>query len=411
VQYVASPSAGSALDVYQVTDLTSTWDNLYYAMADIYDMKQKGIDEGASDYVGVANVLMAYHLSLVTDLWGDAPYSQAFYTGKSVGNPLTPGFDSEEDLYAETLRLLDEGIAELNKTDSRIALDADNDLIHGGDKAKWIKTANAFKARQLNKLSKLPTYNAAAVLSAVEGSYTSNADDAQMAVFTPRNPWATVSLNNTNLLLGGWLSEQLMEHLNGTTYGVVDPRITKITDPTVNGDFKGTPNGVGNVGPANNTVKDETYISRNSPLTGDLSPLLIASYAEIKFIEAEAAFRAGDKERAYAAYLAGIKAHMDKLEVPAGERDAYLSNPVVAVGAANLTLDLIFKEKYVVTYLNPEAWNDARRYDYKYARFTLPAGAELPTFIRRFAYPQGESAKNPNTPASPVLSERLWWDQ
>jgi hypothetical protein len=406
VQYVASPVAGNATDTYQVVDLTGTWDALYLAMADIYDMKQKAIEEEATDYIGVANIMMAYHLNLVTDLWGDAPYAEAF-----DNSTLTPGFNSERDLYAEALRLLEEGIVELNKTDSRITLNAANDLIHGGNKTRWIRTAYAFKARMLNKVSKLPSYSTTEVLAAVNNSYQSNEDDAQMAVFALRNPWAQLALNNTNLVLGGWLSEQFVNHLNGTTYGVVDPRLTRITDPTATGTFVGTPNGTGNIGPANNTVRDEVYISRNSPLTGDLSPLTIASFAEMKFIEAEAAFRAGDRQRAYDAYIAGITAHMNKLGVPEGERNAYLNNPAVGVGAANLTLDLIFKEKYVVTYLNPEAWNDARRYDYQYADFTLPANAELPTFIRRVAYPQGEASKNPNTPDTPILSERLWWDQ
>jgi hypothetical protein len=405
VQYVASPVAGNATDTYQITDYTGTWDAIYLAMADIYDMKQRGMEEGATDYVGVANILMAYHLNLVTDMWGGGPYTEAFNN-----TTLTPRFESEQDLYAEALRLLDEGIAELNKTDSRIRLSGPNDLIHGGDKTKWIRTANAFKARMLNKVSKLSSYNPGAVLAAVDNSYQSNADDAQMGVFAVRNPWAQIALNNNALVLGGWLSTQLINHLNGTTYGVVDPRLSRIATQTITGTYVGTPNGAGNVGPANNTVRDESYISLTSPLTGETSPLIIASYAEMKFVEAEAAFRAGDRERAYTAYLAGIRAHMNKLAVPEGEQNAYISNPAVGVGAANLTLDLIFKEKYVVTYLNPEAWNDARRYDYQYAGFTLPVGAELPTFIRRVAYPQGEASKNPNTPETPALSTRLWWD-
>jgi hypothetical protein len=103
---------------------------------------------------------------------------------------------------------------------------------------------------------------------------------------------------------------------------------------------------------------------------------------------------------------------MDKLGVTATARDAYLANPAVAVGASALTLDLIFKEKYVVTYLNPEAWNDARRYDYKYKGFTLPLNAALNTFIRRAAYPSGEISKNGNNvPAEVALSTPLWWDK
>ncbi|MBF8965731.1 SusD/RagB family nutrient-binding outer membrane lipoprotein [Pontibacter sp. FD36] len=406
VQYLASPVAGNATDTYQEVDLTGTWDAIYLAMADIQDMKEKGIEEGATDYVGVANIMMAYHLNLIVDHWGDAPYTQAF-----DNTTLTPRFDSSQDLYAEALRLLDEGIVELNKTDSRIPLRVADDLIHGGNKPQWIRTANAFKARMLNKVSKLPSYDPTAVLTAVDNSYQSNADDAEMEVFEVRNPWAQVAISNTQLILGGWLSEQFVDHLNGTTYGIVDPRLTRITEPTVTGTFVGTPNGVGNVGTASNTLRDEVYISITSPLTGETSPVVIASYAEMKFIEAEAAFRAGNRDRAYAAYLAGITAHMNKLGVPEGVRNAYINNPAVSVGAANLTLDLIFKEKYVVTYLSSEAWTDARRYDYQYADFDLPANAELTTFIRRVAYPQGESSKNPNTPNTPALSEPLWWDQ
>jgi len=139
--------------------------------------------------------------------------------------------------------------------------------------------------------------------------------------------------------------------------------------------------------------------------------LLIMTYAELKFIEAEAALRANDRLRAYAAYLAGITANMNKLQVPAAERDAYLSNSVVAVGESGLTLDLIFKEKYVATYLNPEAWNDVRRHDYGYEDFTLPENAALDTFIRRLEYPTGERSENgSNVPTVGSLSDRLWWD-
>jgi len=233
-----------------------------------------------------------------------------------------------------------------------------------------------------------------------------------MSGFLGLNPWASIALSNTQLILNGWLSQQFMEHINGVSYGVLDPRIAKITDKTVNGDYTGTPNGVGNVGPATNTVKDETYITRNSPLTSDAAPITIVSFAELKMIEAEAQFRAANPGAAHAAYIAGITAHMDKLGVTPAERDAYLASAAVSTSPATLTIDHIFQEKYIITYLNPEAWNDARRYDYKYKNFTLPASAALPEFIRRVAYPVGETSKNgSNVPAVNSLSERLWWDE
>jgi hypothetical protein len=407
VQYLANPGAAASTDTYQVTDYTSTWDALYFAMADIYDMKAKAQAEGSSEHAGVADILMSYHLSLVTDLFGDAPYSEAF-TGKT----LTPKYDTEEEIYAESLRLIDEGLVELAKTDSKLKLNPSDDFIHHGNVANWIKTAYALRARLLNKISKKPDYNPAAVLEAVSKSYTSNADDAQMSAFLGLNPWAGIALNNTQLVLGGWLSEQFMEHINGASYGILDPRIAKITDKTVNGDYKGTPNGTGNIGPATNTVKDETYISRNSPLTSDAAPIIIVSFAELKMIEAEANFRLGNLPAAFLAYQAGISAHMDKLGVAPLERDAYLVSAAVALSPTALTLDQIFQEKYIITYLNPEAWNDARRYDYKYKNFTLPANAALPTFIRRVAYPVGETSKNGiNVPAVASLADRLWWDE
>ena len=406
VQYLANPGAAGSTDTYQNTDYTGTWDYIYFALADLHDMKQKAQEQGASEYVGVADVMIAYHLSLITDTFGSAPFSKAF-----DGSSLTPAYDSEEALYTTILNLLNESVTELAKTDSKLKLLASNDLIHGGSTAAWTKTAQALRARALNKISKKSSYAPSAVLDAVSKSYTSNADDAQMSSYLLRSPWATVARNNAALVLDGWLSAQLVNQLNGTTYGTVDPRLQKITDPTVTGTYVGTVNGQGNVGAAN-TVKDEVYISLNSPLTGDASPLLIVTYAEMKFVEAEAAFRAGDKARAYSAYLAGIKANMDKFGVAAAARDAYLSNSIVAVGTSALTLDLIFKEKYVATYLNPEAWNDARRYDYKYKGFKLPVSAALPTFIRRVAYPNGETTKNGmNVPAEMPLSTPLWWDK
>jgi hypothetical protein len=406
VQYLASPSAGGLTDTYAITDYTGTWDYVYFALADLNDMKRLAQTQGASEYVGVADVLIAYHLNLLANTFGAAPFSNAFNV-----STLTPTYDSEETLYTTALNLLNEGLTELAKTDSRLQLQAANDLIHKGSRAAWIKTGNALKARMLNKISKKSSYSPSAVLEAVSKSYTANSDDAQMSSFLLRNPWAQVARNNAALVLDGWLSSQFVNQLNGTTYGVTDPRIEKITDKTVNGTYVGTRNGQGNVG-GNNTTKDEVYISLNSPLTGDTSPLLIVTYAEIKFVEAEAALRSGDQARAYTAYLTGIRANMDKLGVTATARDAYLANPVVAVGASALTLDLIFKEKYVVTYLNPEAWNDARRYDYKYKGFTLPLNAALNTFIRRVAYPSGEISKNgSNVPAEVALSTPLWWDK
>ena len=39
VQYIANPTASAASDTYEELNTSGTWDALYFAMADIYDLK------------------------------------------------------------------------------------------------------------------------------------------------------------------------------------------------------------------------------------------------------------------------------------------------------------------------------------------------------------------------------------
>ena len=404
VQYLASPNASGGSDIYDNVDRSSLWYSIYNIIRDIRVMREKAESSSAFQHIAVARVLEAMNMNLLINLFGDAPFSQAFNT-----SDFTPGYDKAEDIYAASLKLLDEAIADFDKPNPVIRLDANSDLIHGGNVAAWKKTANALKARLLNQLSKKATYNPTQILAALGQAYTSNADDAQLTKFTGRSSWNQVAYNNTQLLLDGWMSEQSIDHLDGTTYAVIDPRIKYITDTTRFGDYRGTPNGKGRTGTGTN--REESYLSVNGFYSKAGAPLLLATFAEMKFIEAEASF-ATDKARSYAAYLAGIGAHMDKLGVSAVEKAAYLANPLVAVGEALFTKDDIFREKYVAMFLHPEAWTDARRYDYKYKDFTLPVNAVLSSFIRRVGYPSTELDRNgSNVPAVGSLADKLWWDQ
>ena len=406
-QYLASPTEGAAGDTYQITDPSGTWGASYYAMADLQDMIKMAEESGAYLHLGVGKILMAYNLSLVADSWDSAPYSEAFMKE----NTLTPAYESGESLYQTTVQLLKDGISDLQRTDASVDLDKNLDLIHGGNKGAWIKTGYGLLARQLNKITRKSNYDANAVLAALDNSYKSSGDDMKMGVYVGNNYWAGIAISNAGALLGGWLSEQLINHLNGTNYGFVDPRLYKITDATVHGNYVGTRNGRGNVGAAN-TIWDECYISVNCPITAVSAPIYIMTYEELKYVEAEAALRAGNKTRAYNAYIEGIKANMAKLQVPQNEADTYMARPSVAVGADKLTLDDIFREKYVATYLNFEAWNDARRYDYKYKGFQLPYNASLTKYIRQVSIPTSETAtNNKNVPAQGSLDVPLWWDK
>lgn len=406
VQYLASPNPGSDRDTYKEEDLSVAWGYHYDVMTDIARMNELSLEKGSSKHLGVGKILMAMNVNMLINMFGDVPYSEAFQ-GQQL---LTPKYDDQQTLHATSIQLLDEGIAEINKTDSKLKLDNNSDVIHEGDTVAWIKTAYALKARFLNQLSKTNLYDPAAILSALGNAYTSNADNAALTIFDGQSPWNAVAFDNQNNILDGWLSQQFVDALDGTTFGITDPRLKGLTDTTQFGDYRGTPNGKGRIG--SGTDNEESYLSLNGFYSTSNAPLWLVTYAEVKFIESEVAFRSNDKSRAYAAYIEGIKAHMTQLNVPAAEITSYLSRPAVSVGAANLTLDLVFKEKYVALFLHPETWVDARRFDYKYKDFTLPDGAALSTFIRRAAYPVVETSRNGKN-VSPVsgLDEKLWWDQ
>lgn len=406
VQYFASPNPASSSDIYEPVDASGTWTSLYNTMTDIYDMDKLGASTGSSQHQGVAKILMALNLKMVHDIWGGAPYSEAF-----TSETLTPVYDDAQALYNKCLALLDQGITLLQQPGSAFNLDASLDLIHHGSTAAWIKTAYALKARFLSLVSKTPSYNANNVLTALNSAYTSNNDDAVITTFDVRNPWAQVAVDNAALLLGGFLSTQYVNMMNGTIYGIFDPRLPLIATLTKYNDYRGTPNGVGRVGTGIN--QEESYISTSGYYSSTNSPLFIISYSEVKFLEAEAKFRKGtDMPGAYNAYLDGIRASMNKIGVTAANRDAYVNDPSVSVGAANLTLKLIFKEKYKALFLSPETWNDARRTNYDYTGFTLPANAVLSTFIRRLDYPSVETTRNgSNVPSVSGLDQKLWWDQ
>jgi hypothetical protein len=415
VQYFASPNASSPTDIYDRVDYSGLWRSLYDNMTDLYDLQELATRSNSSAHLGMAKVMMAINLSMTTNLWGNVPFTEAF-----KGDNLRPKFDDAQQLHTTCINLLDEGITELRKTPT-VAVTPAADFMHGNTAASttvwnstnriwWIRTAFAVKARLLNQLSKTSGYNSAAVLSAVDSAYTNNTMESRVSIFTLRNPWATVARNQASLVLDGWLSTQFITNVMMANTPNQDPRLPRITNLTRFSDYRGTRNGAGRVGTG--TTNDECYLVLAGYYSGDASPLFIATFEEVEFIEAEAALRAGDRTRAYNAYLAGIRANMDKVGVAAAARDAYLARPTIGVGSAALQLSDIFREKYIAMFLSPVTFDDARRFNYAYTGFQLPLNAILTSPIRRLDYPSSEQQRNGgNTPAVGALTDRLWWDR
>lgn len=405
VQYLASPNPASASDIMEAVSNDNTWFNLYNVMTDLYVLIEKAEEQGAAHYQGAAQILMAQNLGMGVDMFGDLPFSESFDF-----RTLTPAYDSDEALYGVVMAYLDEGIANL-QGETTATLEGGDDFIYEGDIDKWIAYAYMLKARYMIHLKEVEGYSATEVLTAVENGFQSNEDNAQVEFFEQSvNPWFDVARDNADLLLGGWISEQFIQALDGTTFGVVDPRLKLMVGMTDDPAFVGTENGAGR-GNAPEQGARSTLIE-GQYYTSVQSPVLIATYSEQKFIEAEAAFTV-DVARAYQAYLDGIVAHMQMLEVPQAEIDTYLASPEVGMGIGAFTVEAIYKEKWIALFLHPEAWNDARRYDYQYTDMTLPANlnpALNGQFIRRLPYPDSETSRNGQNVPSVTLLDRIFWD-
>ena len=411
VQYLASPNPDAPTDTYDKIDASSTWTSLYDNLTDIYDLEKMAKEAGATQYQGVAKILMAMDLHMLHNLWGSVPYTEAF-----SGESPTPAYDDAKTIFQTCLSLLDEGITLLGQPGSKITIPTSSpspDLIHKGVTAAWIRTAHAMKARLLNQLSKTQQYNTATILTELAAAYTAAGQDAFITTFAVRNPWAQAAVNNAAQSLDVWLSQHYVNQMRDTpTFANFDPRLPLIASQTrfPAYPYLGTRNGKGRVGTG--TTKDESYLSTTGYYSSTSSPLYIITYDEMKFIEAEVAFRTNDKTRAYAAYLEGIKANMNKVGVSAAARDVYVNYPTVSVGASNLTLQLIFNEKYRALFLTPVTWDDARRFDYQYPLFQLPLNVKTTTFVRRLVYPSVEISRNgANVPAVTDVTQKLWWDQ
>ena len=133
----------------------SQYYNLYHLKLIIDKCSTGGNEAGNFQTLGVAEVLKAYNLAMLTDLMGDVPYTEALQPGVIY----QPKLDKQQALYTEVFRLLDDAILNLGKTTAFASLGT-QDLIYGGNSARWIKAAQGLKARYTMRLSlKSPQYS------------------------------------------------------------------------------------------------------------------------------------------------------------------------------------------------------------------------------------------------------------
>ncbi|OUO54892.1 SusD/RagB family nutrient-binding outer membrane lipoprotein [Parabacteroides sp. An277] len=109
-------------------------------------------EEEAAQYnqiLACLNIMTAYLGIFDSDMYGDLQFTEAAQA--LHGGTLTPAYDTLESLYDLWLTQLDEAINTLTTATNQIELNT-QDVVYGGDMAKWAKLANSVKLRIASRL-------------------------------------------------------------------------------------------------------------------------------------------------------------------------------------------------------------------------------------------------------------------
>lgn len=387
------------------------WDGYYQGpLNDIQSVINIGIEENHVNAEGVGRIWKSWLFSMVTDLWGDVPYSQALQGMENT----TPTYDSQSDIYAGLLADLEAGAGLLNAGAQDFG---SGDILYANDFAKWKKFANSLRMRLAMRMSGVnPSGAQSAFVAAYNaGGFTSNADNAFF--YWSGAPYENPFYENWTGRDDNSISRTMVQILKDLD----DPRLALYAEPAASdGEYRGHENGVDDL-PQGQSLADISRIGDFWRANGAATPTAIMTYSEVLFLQAEAAARgwiSGDPE---ALYLAAIEANMNQYDGEGvgpsdAEIAAYLANPDIAYGG----LDDIHLQKWISLYMNGhEAWANVRRTGVPARPVGAGLLAQLGSIPVRFSYPADEQSLNAaNLSAamaaqgmsSPDLVTELWWD-
>ncbi|MEQ9404415.1 MAG: SusD/RagB family nutrient-binding outer membrane lipoprotein [Cyclobacteriaceae bacterium] len=374
-------------------DTDGVWQRTYFnTLSSANQIIKQAIEADAPHYEGVAQVMMAYGISILTDAFGDVPYTDAF--GAIDGN-FAPEYDTQQELYETILpALLTDAVNNLSAATSLGGSPGTDDLIFGGNLNNWITAANSLRVRmalQAAKQNGNASYTDA--LAGMASAIAGNGGDFEMTfggAGNEVNPQFQFSQDRAGNIR--------MDANFAARFIASDSRQPAF----INDDYELGANNAG-------------YYSVSA------SPVVLMSYTELKFIEAEAELMqtASDVAASKAALDAAVNASFEKI-TGASTPVAYQADLDARWTAAATNADrlsVLIDEKFIGCYgQSIVAWNDYRRTGYPVLTANplgtnaFNANGQIP---RRLPYPQEERLLNlSNLPiATPNLQTRFWWDQ
>ncbi|MDP5169099.1 MAG: SusD/RagB family nutrient-binding outer membrane lipoprotein [Bacteroidia bacterium] len=409
-------------DRYQWDEVNGIWNTVYTNMRDVKNIYDLAEPRGQRNYMGLSLVMKSWMFSLVTDCYGDAPYSEATL-GKS--DVFFPVYDEQEAIYDGILADLETANELLGSSPESL----DGDIIFGGDVMKWKKLTNSLHIRYLMRLSKRRDVSAdlRKILDApaTYPIFEGNEDNAALT-------YLEASPNQFPLhtaRVGSFDEFRLSKTLGDTLMALSDPRLFIFARPTAASvaagtpEYVGVPNGLDDVealaynGGAQNVSRIGSYFYEDAitPEGISIAKGFIMDYAELQFILAEAAQKGLISGDAKTFYENGIEASFAfyGLEVPAG----YLQLPEVAF-ASSTALEQIGFQKWIALFFHGvESWIDWRRTGIP----TITPGKANLNDDRvpvRFIYPIIEQALNSENRNAAVsrqgtdnINTKLWFEK
>ena len=412
------------------------------------ETKDKAAASGANDnQIAAARILKVWMFQILTDIWGDIPYSEALKGAENVA----PGYDKQQAIYAALL-------TEVTAARDLIKLDQDGilgDIIYNGNMAKWKKFANSLKMRLGIRMSKVdPTGAKAAIEEALASGPFGSIDDNAVFTYFDGVPNNNPLNENQKIRSDFAVSQVLIEFLKGKN----DPRIGFYANlPNDLTEYVGFPYGMQ---PAAATPISNNVVSMpGNIIYAPTASTFLMLYDEVLFIKAEAYHSlgvAGDAEQAYYDaittsmdwwnYLASItqtgwyridgnNTNILPEPITPTQMDEYMAGASVAWDPANAE-KLIAEQKYIALYPQGlQAWFEYNRTSYPNVLILpgaevvyhiegvtdtvytfISTAVDLTTVPLRLYYPPEEQDLNGASYSAAVASQgpdnfrtHLWW--
>lgn len=391
----------------RVTVVQDFWETMYEDVcADANRMYQIAVEEDNATIQGIALVLKAYGFHVLTDCYGDIPFSEALRADEGIFNPK---YDAQEDVYKGILDMLTDADALLAQNSGE--LPSTSDVVYGGDVTQWRKFANSLKFRCLMRIS---TKDAATdvdvagqlqALVTAGNLFTSVDDDAKFA-FGAANPAANPYYET--IVFGSRTEFRVGEPLIDVLKSTGDPRLSKYALPVggTGTSYVGKPAGYTNLPSATWSVNTTSAINPDL-LLQPTSPGVLMTYSELQFLIAEAILKGYVSGDANTYYSNGVKASFLNSGLTATDFSAF-SLPAVS-------LTTVATQNWIALFgQGVEAWIE-------WKRTGIPAlspavGTTLSEIPSRYQYPITEQTINKSnynaavsSQGADLLTTKIWW--